>query len=93
MGRERSWHPMADLPGFLQRWNFIERAKLERELWDAFEQGQDLDALLSDCQQAVAAGAKDRAFQLEVWQTSLERIRKIEGIMRGKQAPPAPTED
>ena len=36
MGRVRSWYPMADLPGFLQRWNFIERAKLERELWDAF---------------------------------------------------------
>ena len=93
MGRVRSWNPMADLPGFLQRWNFIERAKLERELWDAFEQGEDLDALVGDCRQAVAAGAKERAFQLEVWQTSLERIRKIEGIMKGKQAPPAPTDD
>jgi hypothetical protein len=84
---------MADLPGFLQRWNFIERAKLERELWDAFEQGEDLDLLVNACRQAVAAGAKDRAFQLEVWQTTLERIRKIEGIMLGKQAPPAPTDD
>ena len=48
---------------------------------------------MGDCRQAVAAGAKERAFQLEVWQTSLERIRKIEGIMKGKQAPPAPTDD
>lgn len=78
---------MADWPGLLQRWNFIERAKLERQLWDAFEGGQDLDALVEDCRQAVKAGAKERAFQLEVWQTTLERIRKIEGIMRGRQAP------
>ena len=84
---------MADLPGFLQRWNFIERAKLERELWDAFEQGEDLEALVSDCREAVAAGANDRAFQLEVWQATLERIRKIEGMMKGKQAPPTPTDD
>ena len=84
---------MADLPGFMQRWNFIERAKLERELWDAFEQGQDLNSLVNDCRQAVAAGAKERAFQLEVWQTTLERIRKIQGIMQGKQAPPASPED
>ncbi|MFS6828264.1 hypothetical protein AAF143_16090 [Cyanobium sp. ATX-6F1] len=24
---------------WLKRWNFIERAKLERELWEAFERG------------------------------------------------------
>ena len=80
---------MADWPGLLQRWNFIERAKLERQLWDAFEGGQDLDALVAECRQAVNAGATQRAFQLEVWQTTLERIRKIEGIMRGRQAPQA----
>lgn len=78
---------MADWPGLLQRWNFIERAKLERQLWDAFEGGQDLEALVAECRQAVNAGASQRAFQLEVWQTTLERIRKIEGIMRGRQAP------
>jgi hypothetical protein len=78
---------MADWPGLLQRWNFIERAKLERQLWDAFEGGQDLEALVAECRQAVNAGATQRAFQLEVWQTTLERIRKIEGIMRGRQAP------
>jgi hypothetical protein len=32
---------------FFQRWNFIERARLERQLWDAFERGEDLDALLA----------------------------------------------
>ena len=80
---------MADWPGLLQRWNFIERAKLERQLWDAFEGGQDLEALVAECRQAVNAGASQRAFQLEVWQTTLERIRKIEGIMRGRQAPQA----
>ena len=78
---------MADWPGLLQRWNFIERAKLERQLWDAFEGGQDLEALVAECRQAVNAGASQRAFQLEVWQTTLERIRKIEGIMRGREAP------
>ena len=26
---------MAALPVWLQRWNFIDRAKLERQLWDA----------------------------------------------------------
>ena len=28
---------------WLQRWNFIERARLERQLWEAFERGEDLD--------------------------------------------------
>ena len=27
---------------FFQRWNFIERARQERQLWDAFERGDDL---------------------------------------------------
>lgn len=84
---------MADMPAFLQRWNFIERAKLERQLWDAFEQGEDLDSLVKECRQAVAAGAKDRAFQLDVWQTTLERIRKIEALMRHQQAPPQRSEE
>jgi hypothetical protein len=36
----------------------------------------------------VAAGDRGRAFQLEVWETTLRRIRKIETLMRDKQAPP-----
>lgn len=70
---------MAALPAWLQRWNFIERARLERELWDAFESGEDLDALLA---------AEPAGFRLEVWSTTLERIRKIERLMRDRKAPP-----
>jgi len=69
---------MADLPGFLQRWNFIERARLERQLWDAFERGEDIDAMLA----SEAPG-----FRQEVWTTTLVRIRKIENLMRDQQGP------
>jgi hypothetical protein len=47
---------VASLPGWLQRWNFIERARLERQLWEAFERGEDLEALVEGCRQAVASG-------------------------------------
>lgn len=79
---------MAVLPPWLQRWNFIERARLERQLWDVFEAGGDLEARVEDCRAAVAAGDQDRAFQLEVWQTTLQRIRRIEALMRDRKAPP-----
>lgn len=69
---------------WLQRWNFIERARIERQLWEAFERREDLDALVEECRQAVAAGDRERAFQLEVWQTTLQRIRKIETLMAGR---------
>ena len=72
---------------FLQRWNFIERARLERQLWDAFERGDDLEALVAGCRSAVEAGDQGRAFQLEVWATTLRRIRKIETLMRDRQRP------
>ncbi|MEA5413190.1 hypothetical protein VB737_15605 [Synechococcus sp. BA-120 BA3] len=71
---------------WLQRWNFIERARIERQLWEAFERREDLEALLEDCRRAVAAGERERAFQLEVWQTTLQRIRKIETMMQGRTA-------
>jgi hypothetical protein len=74
--------------GFLQRWNFIERARLERQLWEAFERGDNLDALLAECRAAVAAGDRERSFQLEVWGTTLERIRRIERLMRDQQPKP-----
>lgn len=79
---------MAALPPWLQRWNFIERAKLERQLWDAFERGDNIDALVADCRSAVDGGDISRRFQLEVWQVTLQRIRKIEILMRDQQKPP-----
>lgn len=82
---------------FFQRWNFIERARLERQLWDAFERGEDLDALVAECRSAVErdaveggaveGGAGQRSFQLEVWTTTLARIRKIEHLMRDQRQP------
>ncbi|MFM7268319.1 MAG: hypothetical protein ACKOZT_06995 [Cyanobium sp.] len=69
---------MAALPGFLQRWNFIERARLERQLWDAFERGEDLDALLA---------SEQPGFRQEVWSAALVRIRKIERLMRDQRGP------
>lgn len=72
---------------FLQRWNFIERARLERLLWDAFERREDLDALVEQCRAAVNAGDRSQAFQLEVWQTTLERIRRLETLMKDQRPP------
>jgi hypothetical protein len=71
---------------WLQRWNFLKRARIERQLWEAFERREDLEALVEDCRRAVAAGERERAFQLEVWQTTLQRIRKIETMMQGRTA-------
>ena len=79
---------MAQLPPWLQRWNFIERARVERQLWDLFESGADLDAAVGDCRAAVAGGDQDRAFQLEIWEGTLKRIRRIESLMKDRQAPP-----
>ncbi len=75
------------MTGLLQRWNFIERARLERRLWDAFERGDDLEALVEQCRQAVEAGDRSQAFQLEVWTFTLARIRRIERLMRDQQPP------
>jgi hypothetical protein len=71
---------MVALPRFLQRWNFIERARLERELWDAFERGEDLEALVASTGQEAAS------LRQEVLQQTLVRIRRIEAAM--KQAKP-----
>jgi hypothetical protein len=76
---------LTTLQGVLQRWNFIERAKLERQLWEAFERGEALEALVDNC---------PPGFQKEVWSTTLVRIRKIEQMMQGQQAPgPKPDSD
>ncbi|EAU74196.1 hypothetical protein [Synechococcus sp. RS9916] len=71
---------------WLKRWNFIERAKLERELWEAFERREDLEALVEALRQRVDSGSAtdpgDDRFRLEVWTTTLGRIRKIEAMMK-----------
>ena len=72
---------MAALPVWLQRWNFIERAKLERQLWDAFEQGENIEELVARCAKDVGSGDAAHTFRLEVWQTTLQRIRRIEKLM------------
>jgi hypothetical protein len=70
-----------------QRWNFIERARLERQLWEAFERGDDLESMVQDCRAAVEGGDRQRSFQLEVWTFTLARIRRIERLMRDQQRP------
>ena len=72
---------------FFQRWNFIERARLERQLWEAFERGDDLEAMVQACRDAVESGDRQRSFQLEVWASTLARIRRIERMMRDQQRP------
>ena len=69
---------LTNLQGLLQRWNFIERAKLESQLWEAFERGKPLEEMVEQC---------PPGFQKEVWSTTLVRIRKIEKMMEGQQAP------
>lgn len=73
---------MSALPGWLRRWNFIERARHERTLWDAFERGELIEQQVEQCRAAVEAGDQGRAFELEVWTTTLVRIRRIEKLMR-----------
>lgn len=73
---------------WLRRWNFIERARLERELWEAYERGEDLEALLEGCRREAEAGAPEAGFRLEVWQTTLTRIRRIETMMKDQPRPP-----
>jgi hypothetical protein len=70
-----------------QRWNFIERARLERQLWEAFERGDDLESLVQECREAVASGNRERSFQLEVWTFTLARIRRIERTMKDQKRP------
>ncbi|MEB3199451.1 MAG: hypothetical protein VKK62_02840 [Synechococcaceae cyanobacterium] len=72
---------------WLRRWNFIERARLERELWEAFERGEDLDALVETCRGAASAGDSAAVLRLEVWQTTVVRIRRIERMMQGQPQP------
>ena len=76
---------------WLKRWNFIERARLERELWDAFEAKQDPEAKLEQLRSWINAAdpsdpnLAEQRFRLEVWTTTLARIRKIEAMMTSKK--------
>jgi len=74
---------------WLQRWNFIARARLERQLWEAFERGADLEALVEATRQEAASGDAAVAFRLEVWQQTLVRIRRIEAAMKQTTRPPS----
>ncbi|GCE65157.1 hypothetical protein OMCYN_01091 [cyanobiont of Ornithocercus magnificus] len=78
---------------WLKRWNFITRARLERELWEAFERHEDLEAKLNVLRRRLDEDAvnatPDDSLRLEVWTTTLRQIRRIEKTMRGK-APPLP---
>jgi hypothetical protein len=73
-----------------QRWNFIARARLERELWDAFERGDDPEALVAQAAEEAHDGDDSLRFRLEVWQTTLARIRKIEALMLDQRPPAGP---
>ena len=76
---------------WLKRWNFIERARLERELWDAFEARQNPEAKLEELRSWIDAAdpsepsLAEQRFRLEVWTTTLSRIRKIEAMMTSKK--------
>jgi hypothetical protein len=78
---------------WLQRWNFIARARLERELWEAFERGEDPEALVAQAGQAAQGGDDTLRFRHEVWQSTLVRIRKLETLMRDRQPPAGPPPD
>jgi hypothetical protein len=56
-----------------QRWNFVEIARLERELWDAFERGEPIEQLVEACEPGL---------RREVWTRTAARIRRIEQTMR-----------
>jgi hypothetical protein len=78
---------------WLQRWNFIARARLERQLWEAFERGADLEALVEATRQEAGTGDGSAAFRLEVWQQTLVRIRRIEAAMKQTPRPPSTKDD
>ena len=66
------------LMDWLKRWNFIERARYERQLLEAFGRGEDIDALAANC---------EPGFQQEVWEAMVPRIRKMERMMRDQKPP------
>lgn len=82
----------------LQRWNFLARARLERQLWDAFERGEDIEGLVEQCRRECRGVSEAPAgedppkdpllpLRLQVWETTLRRIRRIEATMAGRRPP------
>ena len=72
---------------WLKRLNVIETAKLEMELMQAFEAGEDLDAKLDAQAQIAGGGDAEEIWRLEVWQKMLLRIRKMQDLMKDKPDP------
>jgi hypothetical protein len=75
---------------WLRRWNFIERARLERQLWEAFERGEPIEErvqeLRAELEGSLAAGTppaalEEQRLRLEIWDATLPRIRRIEAMM------------
>ena len=68
---------MAQLAQWLQRWNFIERARLERELGDAFERGEPIEQQGEQCQpgcrREVVATTAERNLMLRRWMSKQQR--------------------
>lgn len=73
---------------WLKKLNFIETAKLEMELMNSFEAGQDLEAKI-ELQRELVKKTKneEQAWKLEVWQKMLGRIRKMEKMMGNSDQP------
>ena len=61
------------------------------QLRDAFERGDDLEAVVETCRQAVVGGQSELSFQLEIWDATLVRIRRIEKMMQA-QKPSSPSQ-
>ena len=74
---------------WLKRLNFLETAKLEMELMNAFEAGEDLDAKLDAQAQLARGGDAEEAWKQEVWKKMLVRIRKMQELMKDQPDPNA----
>lgn len=71
---------------WLKKLNFMETAKLEMELMNAFEAGEDLDQKLTTQKQlAESSGDAEQVWKAEVWDKMLQRIRKMESMLNNKQ--------
>ena len=67
---------------WLKKLNFMETAKLEMELMNALDAGEDLDAKLANQRQlAASTGDAEQAWKAEVWDKMLQRIRKMESML------------
>jgi hypothetical protein len=78
-------------PGALSACIIIAIRSMLWQLWDAFEAKQNPEAKLAELQAWIDAAdpgdpkLADQRFRLEVWTTTLARIRKIEALMAGQQ--------